>query len=301
MNIKHGCALEFIKYAAITLIYYFVLKTRISEEFMFYIPPILAIFSYFLLNSLISLVLPDPVIRALDRAKKNRLPEDGKLTAVSGPVVALGDSLISPFLDEECVAYSYNIFTEAPQNEGPPREVNDFRGFAYAPCAIKNSVQKIQLYPTGYTFIENFDGYDLPYDEVNEKVKAYIHNTEFEQDPSGDLKLAMAEIKQLKKEADSESGRKDLRKGEVEITPDHEFFEVCLTPGETATAIGVYSAEKHGLISQGTDLLQLFPGDLEDAKSELKTGSFAKFFMAFMMFAVAHGMFLFMLSQGSFE
>lgn len=301
MTIKQGCALELVKYAAITLIYYFVLRTRVSEEFIFYIPPILALFSYFLLNSLISLVLPDPVIRALERANKNRLPEDGKLTAVSGPVVALEESIISPFLEQECVAYSYNIFTEVPQNEGPPRDVNDFRGFAYAPCAIKNSLQKVQLYPTGYTFLDHFDGYDLPFDEVKEKAEAYIKITDFDQDPSRDLHSAMAEIKQLKKEADSESGRIDLRNGEAEITPEHEFFEVCLLPGETVTAIGIYSAEKLGLISQGTDPLQLFPGDFEDAKSELKTGSFAKFFMAVLMFAFAHGSFIFMLSQGSFE
>ncbi len=301
MTIKQGCALEFVKYAAITLIYYFVLKNRVSEGFIFYIPPILALFSYFLLNSLISLVLPDPVIRALERAKKNRLPEDGKLTAVSGPVVALGDSLRSPFLDQECVAYSYNIFTEVPQNEGPPREVNDFRGFAFVPCVIKNSLQKVQIFPTEFTFLDNFDGYDLPFDEVREKAEAYIQDTEFDQDPSGDFQSAMAEIRQLKKEVISESGRKDLRSNHAELTPEHEFFEVCLPPGETVTAIGIYSEENRGLVSQDTDLLQLFPGDLEDTKSELKTGSFAKFFMALMMFAVAHGMFLFMLSSGSFE
>ena len=261
----------------------------------------MGIFSYFLLNSLIAFVLPDPVIRALDRAKKNQLPEDGKLTAVSGPVVALGDSVRSPFLDQECVAYSYNIFTLVAQNDGPSREVNDFRGFAYTPCAIKTSLQKTQLFPTGFTFLDNFDGDELPLDEVMEKAKAYIYNTEFDKDPSGDLHSAIAEIKQLKKEAISESGRKDLRIEHAVLTPEHDLFEVCLRPGETATAIGVYSAENRGLVSQGTDLLQLFPGDLEEVKSELKTSSFAKFFMACLMFAVAHGMFIFMLSSGSFE
>ncbi len=67
------------------------------------------------------------------------------------------------------------------------------------------------------------------------------------------------------------------------------------------TAIGIYSAENKGLISKGTDLFQLFPGDLEEAKNELKTGSFAKFFIALLMVDVSHGMFLFMLSSGSFE
>lgn len=299
MTFKQGCAIELGEYLLVTLVYYFAFRTQISPEFIYYAAPILGIFGYFFLKGLIAILIPGQELKAIGRAKKKLRPVDGTLTAVSGPVVALENSLESPLKGEECVAYDYNIYRMIPQSEGQDFHSKDFRGYAFTPFAIKTPLEKIQIYPSGFSLLDHFEGIDVPRTEAKKYAYNYIARTSFVKDPANDL--LHSAVSEIHKEMKSYSCRKIDYYREEELSPYHLFSESCLYSGQTVTAIGIYSAGKKGLVWKGITPVQLVPGDLEAARKHFKTNKSGVFIMGLLMFIVANGMFAFLLLQGSFK
>ncbi len=298
MTFKQGCAIELGEYFLITSIYYFVFKTQVSPEFIYFIAPVMGTFGYFFLKGLTAILIPGRELRAISRARKKHHPEEGQLTAVSGPVVALENTLHSPLRGEECVAYDYAIYRMVHQSEGQDYQSKDFRGYAFNPFAIKTSLEKIQIYPSGFSLLEHFEWVDVPSSEARKYAFDYIANTRFVKDPANDL--IHSAVSEIQKEMKSHSSRKiDYCSGE-ELSHNHLFREACLPTGQTVTGIGTYSAAKKGLVWEGITPVQLVQGDLEAARRHFKTNKASVFFMGLLMFIVANGIFAFLLLQGSF-
>lgn len=213
----------------------------------------------------------------LDRAVAGAPYENGKRTAVSGPILALGSPVQAPFSGEPCVLCGWHIYHEVPIDEKEPEEgkkrVEDFSGFIMAPCVVQDPTGNVRL--LDLPRIAGFPMEVRSSQEDFQRAQDYLQSAPFEK--SSLVKLISEEL------VADEAGRfrKDWREAgdDFRLEPGvHTLTEHIVTDGETVCAIGIYSEERQGLIPgkvRDSSRIQLIQGDSANARKTL-TATFWK-------------------------
>jgi len=180
--------------------------------------------------------------RRIRRALDDAPPRDGEIIAVVGRITPLGETLVSPFRRETCVAYSYRVRTPHSKTT-----TTDFEGIALTPSMIGS--MKLLAWPE----------LDVPEtlcqgDEARRNATEYVSQTNFT-------------IAQMFKPDRTKSPhvRYDHRS---QIAGDSIKFgllsERVLRPDEEVCALGYYSASEGGLTHEPNTLvatLKIMNGD----------------------------------------
>ncbi len=222
----------------------------------------------------------------LDRTLTGAPYEDGKQTAAVGPILALGSPVYAPFSGEPCVLCSWRITHEVPIDEHEPEEgkkhIEDFSGFIMAPCVVQDPAGNVRLLdlPT----IAGFPAEVRRGKGDFQRAREYLQSASFEK--ASLVKLISEEL------AADEAGcfRKDWREAgdDFRLDPkDHTLTEYVVRDDETVCAIGIYSAQRQGLVSgkiRESARIKLIQGDSAAARKNL-----AK---TFWKYSVGGGLFL---------
>jgi hypothetical protein len=291
--VKKGCLLWLLQLAVLIGLYYLAFHGRFS-------PPAdrigAAAGGFFMLLAI-------GAFQNAFRARKNRARleralagapfEDGQQVAAIGPIMALGSPVESPFTRTPCVACSWDISHESrSRNSSSNNTVKDFSGFVLTPCAVNAPGGSVRI--LGFPTLEGFKAAPRG-EEVYANAESYLSSTPFER---VGLMQIFSQVKDLITDDDGYI-RKDWRMADdgFALDPDvHALNEEVVKDGETVCALGLYSAEKGGLVlglGKGGEGLTLIRGGVEAGKKRLK-GNVGQNIAAGIMVLLASHFFLFM-------
>lgn len=167
------------------------------------------------------------------RRSMDRQPADGQTIVVVGTIVPLAPTLLSPCTGRPCVAYKYEVrYGDALL----------YDGFALAPSAIDSQHGRVRIlaYPdlqVAPSFVRHSDG--AP------NFSEYIERTAFREPP------APKEAPGAAFDENDGSVRTDTRWAQGAVALDYATFkEWSLAPGDRVYAIGFYSQERGGFVSE---------------------------------------------------
>jgi hypothetical protein len=182
---------------------------------------------------------------------------DDETITVVGHIRAMGSSLHAPFSGKPAVLYSYDI-NHLSQGQHDSTNVQDYSGFALAPCAIDSPHGSVRI--LGFPLLEGFPKISCNTEEGRRNAAAYLEST-----PWTDMKgfhpgMIYHEIKELLTDDDGQF-RKDWRMTADQDLTDKHLSEQVVAPGDQVCAIGRWSASKHGLIPPAAGGIRLLQGD----------------------------------------
>jgi len=302
VSLAAGFALEFAKFGAIALAYVVGLAVLFPGGGTVVAGLLCAFFTSFLINVLKESLIPSADQRAITRALRRIPPVEGERTAISGPLVPIESSLISPLGGSPCVAYRYAIATRVSSSEAGSSLSKCFRGFANSPCAVQTERGPVRIRGLDSTDLDLFDERRLHRAKALARARAYVSTTHFEPDPGHRLSAALPALRQrFAGLADPQlASRHDYGDPQLELAPSHEFLETVIPAGQIVTAIGDFSSDGPELKPRGVHLLTLLPGDLEASIEDTKPGLYVVG-VAFAMFVMAHVILATAIHGGAFD
>jgi hypothetical protein len=294
--VKKGCLLWLLELAVLVGLYYFAFHGRVT-------PPadwIGALAGGFFL--LLSIGAFQNAFRArekrarLERALAGAPFEGGKQVAAIGPITALGAPLESPFSHTPAVICSWDISHEGTSSSSSSADhtVRDFAGFAMTPCVVNAPGGQARI--LAFATLEGFKEAPRTGPEAYANAASYLQSTPFE--PMGLLQV-FSQVKDLLTDDDGYI-RKDWRMAGEGFTLDpdvHTLNEEVVKDGETVCALGLYSAEKGGLVqgfSKGGEGVTVLRGGVEAGKQRLK-GNVGQNIAAGILVLLASQFFLFLI------
>ncbi|MCP3984957.1 MAG: hypothetical protein GY723_11245 [bacterium] len=270
-------------YASVVAAYGLVLSTLFPNSRVTLASFTLGFFAFLVLLNLKQLILPDATSRALRRNGRNPHLLDGSVCAIEGKLVALGEPVLSPLENEECLLYEAEIFRFVNLNEGTNRTW-DFRSQGHRPAAVSTPLGDIQL--LGFPDLSHVPAWELEATEVTEHAASWIAETEFT--PKPDLRNALDLTRKLLHD-DSPEGLRNLAEPEAELQPDHRFEEKLVVAGDQVTAVGRYDALRSALIPTGASGTEIYLGTLDDARGEERHDRIRSLVIATFVCVVTHG------------
>jgi hypothetical protein len=301
---KKGCLLWLLQLAALTGLYYLAFRGRVIPrvEWLAALGGGLALM--LVIGAFRNVWLARQNRALLDRALTGAPFEDGQRIAAVGPIMALGAPIPAPFSGTPCVFCSWEISHLNPfqrTRKSRPQRINDFSGIALAPCVVQAPTGNVRI--LGFPVLEGFPEEVPRGDRAFAKAKDYLSSTPFEEVGATNV---FSQVKDLLVDEDGHL-RKDWRMaGEgFQLDPKvHTLREQIVKDGETVCAIGLYSAERKGLVPgygqrRGAGL-KLIPGDSVAARKTLAGDVWKYAFMGTVLFIVAHFLLLnFVFIRGS--
>jgi ankyrin repeat protein len=294
---KKGCLLWLLQLAVLVGLYYLAFHGRFT-------PPadwIGALAGGFFLTLAIG------AFQNAFRARKNRARleqalagepfEDGRQVAAVGPIAALGAPVESPFSRTPCVICDWDVSHESTTRSSSGSSNNttkDFSGFVLTPCAVQAPGGGVRI--LGFPTLEGFEEAPLHDAESWANAESYLRSTPFEKIG---LTRVFSEVKDLFTDDDGYI-RKDWRMADDGFALDrqvHTIKEKVVKDGETVCALGVYSAEKGGLVqgfSKGGEGVTVIRGGAAAARKRLK-GNVGQNIAAGLLVLLASHFFLFMI------
>lgn len=270
---KKGCLLWLLQLAVLVGLYYLALHGRVT-------PPADRIGA---LAGGFFMLLAIGAIQNAFRARKNRALleralagepfQDGQQVAAVGPIVALGAPVESPFSRTPCVISDWDISHVSTTRSSSGTSTNtakDFSGFVLTPCVVQTLGGNARI--LGFPTLEGFAEAQMRDAEAWENAESYLRSTPFEK---VGLTRVFAELKDLMTDDDGYI-RKDWRMAgdDFVLDPDvHTLKEKVVQDGETVCALGLYSAEKGGLVqgfSKGGEGITIVRGGVEAARRRFK-------------------------------
>ena len=295
ISLQRGCGIELGGFIALAL-GYFVVFSPLRTGMTLLATLLGATFAYFLLSALVKMVFGSRVQRALGRATKVGRLREGTLVAIDGPLQAVDGTLESPFRRRPCVAYSYWVGKRERVEDAGTILAKDARGFAFVPCAVATASGRVGIRGISFDTLEPFEEEVRSMAEARDEVRHYLDETPFEADPGHDssalpqgLRDLRAEWKEPPRELRCDWGDQD-----VTLTEDHLAGETVVTDGQMVTAVGVYGSNPPELRSRGVDVLQLLPGNVDQARALLRAGATSSLLMAVLLFLVSHAILVFL-------
>jgi hypothetical protein len=176
----------------------------------------------------------------ISRARSGEPPRDGEKVAAIGHISPSGSTLVSPFSKTPCIAYKYEIRSTGE---------NDFavyKGFGLTPSAIQSAQGTIRL--LAYPDLKVPSQF-VPPAEALPHAEEYLRTTQFREAKLGNIRDAFKEM--LKDYLDDDGSiRTDERSfaADNHALGDCRFIEWLIRPGDPVCAIGLYSAQRGGLI-----------------------------------------------------
>lgn len=290
---KRGCLLWLLQLAALTGLYYLVIRGRLDPPLDWLAALGGGLALMLVIGAFRNVWLAQQNRALLDRAHTGAPFEDGQRIAAVGPIMALGAPIPSPLSGTPCVFYSWEISHLNPlQNRRKstrPQNVNDFSGFALTPCVVQTPTGNVRI--LGFPVLEGFPEVVQRGDRAFAKAQDYLSSTPFEE---VGVTNAFSQVKGLLVDEDGHL-RKDWRMaGEgFQLDPNlHTLKEQVVKDGETVCALGLYSAEKKGLVQgyghrQGVGI-KLIPGDSAAARNILKVNLWKYSIAGVLLFLVTH-------------
>jgi hypothetical protein len=218
--------------------------------------------------------------------------QDGEEVAISGAIRPINAPLQAPLSGTPCVAYDYDIMHRVRRETGN-RTVHhddiDIAGLALTPSVIDTPTGSVRL--LSFALLEDFPRTAKNDPALRARARDYIASTTFK--PMGLTKVFSA-FGALKDALTDEDGavRMDWRMTPGDIELERAVMrERLVTPGQQVTAIGIYSAERRGLIAKDmSTMIQLRPGGTKDAQRLILRQSRSSFVAGLVLLLVTHGM-----------
>lgn len=279
---KGGCYLTLALLTALVLGYHALLEPTVDPPELWISSGVMGVLSWLCLGSLWNAWHMQATIRALFEALEGVPPSDGNICAVYGQLQAYEQPILSPMTGRPCVIYEFEMTRITGSGKNRQRLV-DFAGIGMAPCEIATKTDTLAL--IGYPDLEDFNGAICP-PGTRERARDYVNTGEW-QDCSGWNALRGFRLMWVAITSREEAIRRNFRmvgprtcpwlarpietpeeQRERERRDDYHptITEKRLGVGMFVTAIGIYRAEAHALVTEkGTTLqrLQLRHGSLE--------------------------------------
>lgn len=287
---KKGCLLWLLQLVALAGLYYLAFRGRIA-------PPADGLAA---LGGGLALTLAIGAFRNAWSARKGRALldrtltgapfEDGQRIAAVGPIMALGAPIHAPFSGTPCAFCSWEIsHPSLSRAKGSRTEgVKDFGGFALTPCVVQTPTGNVRI--LGFPVLEGFPEEAQRGDAAFARARAYLQSAAFEE--MGITKV-YSQLKDLLVDEDGHL-HKDWRMAGAgfELDPNvHTLTEQIVKDGQTVCALGLYSAERNGLVpgyGQAGEGLKLILGGSEPAHNALTTSFRQSVFAGALILLVSH-------------
>jgi hypothetical protein len=169
------------------------------------------------------------------------LPRDGQRVAVVGRIRPAAQPLTAPLSGERCVAYSYEAFHTEGSGKSR-RRVQDFTGMALCPSRIHSTLGPIRL--LGFPHLDGFPEEHHDTQEACARMEDHLRSAQFE---ASGLVGSIAALETALIDNDG-SLRHDWRLSSAESVAGLALFETGVPVDAEVCAIGMYSAEKRGLV-----------------------------------------------------
>ncbi|HKB78246.1 MAG TPA: ankyrin repeat domain-containing protein [Thermoanaerobaculia bacterium] len=258
-----SCTAWLLTWAVCGSAYWYFLHQRFSPPLDLLVPVAAGLLMALVLGSIRSALASGMSAMSVSRQTaftgvSGERPPDGRLLTVSGHIRDAGAALRSPIGDRPAVLYSYDISHTWTDSNGL-HAAKDYSGFAIGSAVIDSPYGAIRL--LGFPVLEGFG--ETPPDQAVAigRARDYVANTAFidmhRPDP-------LAIYRETKERLTAEQGqaRKDWRlTGTPKMPDDAVLHEEVVSPGETVTAIGRYSASAGGLVPDVSHPLSLMRGD----------------------------------------
>jgi len=251
--------------AALFAGYFLALRPRIDPTGTVLVSTLATFGALAIIGGLAMLVRSWPDAWALTRAGAGKPPRDGRLEAFAGSLEPEGTPLEGPFTGSPCSLYEYGV--EPADGAG-----SDYFGIGLTPSVIRGSRGSARL--LGFPTLDHLPRALVKDPELRQRAERYLAGTGSERLPTTPNSVAGLIGDFLEAAADDDGAvRRDWRR--VEFGPlceDDVVYERSLAPEASVTALGLYSAERAGLMGGGNPV-QIVLGDLETARTRLVTGS----------------------------
>ncbi len=220
---------------------------------------------------------------------------DGKMVAAVGRIEPLGRATLNaPFSRRECVVYSYEVSHESvythAQSHGEISETTDCSGYGMIPCKIRTTGGTggdVGL--LGFPILEEWPATAIESPLDRERAQDYIHKAVFAEIAKNPVR-AFHEFKDLYNDPDSHV-RKDIGK-DIELNDSHRIEERAVPVGAPVCAMGIYSAQRNGLITKmdlGGSMIRLLPAeDSVQTVKQVGKGRKAEIGFGILFFLLAH-------------
>ena len=221
--------------------------------------------------------------KMIRKATSGERPADGERIAAVGTIMAAGgEELESPFSKTRCVAYEYKILDHRGKGVS-----TRYSGFALAPAMIQSSRGSIRILA--------FADLDFPSEQVvdeqaHRNAEAYLSSLPAESTRPGGIGAAIEEFKKLAADDDGNI-RSDI--GDAPSSFDiHQMTlsEKVLKPGDRVCAIGLYSAQRGGLVPEPGSFahpVKITKGDADAMLRKITRSYFTNFTCGMILLAIA--------------
>jgi hypothetical protein len=226
--------------------------------------------------------------KAFRRAARHEPLVDGAVVVAAGPIRPLGFPLTSPFGQQPCVAYEYEVVqAAAPASAGRGNSGGaDLAGFALAASVIDTPAGGIRL--LGFPMLDEFPQTRTPGRELAERARAYAASAPFERVQGIGALQMFAAFDDALADADGVV-RKDFRLRDDPIPfEQRRLGERIVEVGQQVCAVGRYDAAKRALVPRGATLNRLWPGTPEKVRAKIVSTARSQAVISLVFFLVSH-------------
>jgi len=300
---KKSCIFLLTLFALLWGTYFYFLKGRVE----LFPALILSFFGSMSLAMLIGstkqAVIAISNLYAIRRAEAGQPFTDRKTAIAIGTIRPEKSALKSPLYQDDCALYEYEVFKEGrPFSEEDlreqPRDIL-YTGMAMCPCAISCLQGKVRL--LGFPDLKNFPEQKTAEKDKIARFLEYLGQTKFES-AIGMKKLHIfSRISDLFSDTDG-TVRQDWQLSRMPTDPgelkdklessDFQLGEKSVKVGQQVVAIGRYSSEKMGIISQmgmGGMMNDLYPGDIANVRKQIRGNALMLSLFSIVYFSFFHG------------
>lgn len=174
-----------IEFAGLFVFYYFLIGKKIPSPFNIILCFLAAAFMLVSIASFVVARHTEEEMELMGETRGTPRFQDGEKVAVFGPIFPVNDQLLtSPFTQNKCVAYAYDIFhwEEAASTGAQQEKRSDYRGFVLTPSYVKTPYGEIRL--LGFPVLKGFEkrtySYTSQTHHLYENASFYIRSREFE-------------------------------------------------------------------------------------------------------------------------
>lgn len=204
-------------------------------------------------------------------------PVDGKECASAGNIFAIGEPLKTPFEQQECISYGYDVTQQRyissrglEKQQSRIEKLSLMGGYAMCPCVVRSGMRELKI--LGFPVPEAFPKTEFQATAIAAKIQRYIGATTFAADTGPSVTSVWKEVRDLFSEDDG-SHRYDWRTASLESELRDERTKVSeqyVPNGAAVCVFGTYSQQKGGIINNfRVGVLEVLPGTRADGLKKL--------------------------------
>lgn len=237
--------------------------------------------------------------------------KDGQKIVVFGQILPTnGQPIISPFTQEKCVLYTYNIYRWVWEGQGDDRrqeKESDYGGLHLTPSYINSTVGKIRLlaFPSLQGFEKKTYFYSDDTAPFYNNAYAYIQNTRVEEFGRMGISKLRKVYQMVKDIITDDDGyvRKDIKYTTEPFDLKTRYLEEqYVKEGENVSLLGIWSSAKQGIVTDiNKAMAVLTKGSPEQAINTAKREAFKKLREGLLFFFVINliiGVFWWIINEG---